>query len=161
MKTRIAILVVAACVCVITVIVLRSLNETRQYEALAQCAYNLHEIGIACRAYADKHGGVLPRSFSQITNDIQSADVFVSPLSGNKPGKLGDVDAWCDYALVPGLTEVDTNRAFAYYFRSSGPNKRGTILLANGTVFMDCGNAQYVRYVRFVKEPPEPRVNHR
>jgi hypothetical protein len=143
---RVIVIVATVCACVGGVVILRSIHEARQYRDLTQCAYNLHEIGVACLKYAGRNGGVLPESFAQITNDIESPAIFISPLSGNRAGTLGDVDAWADYVLVRGISVGDTNKVLAYYFCASGAERKGTILLANGAVLRACGNAEYARY---------------
>jgi len=132
---------------VASMVIVRSIRETREYAAQSKCAYNLHEIGVACRNYADKHNGVFPDSFLKILKDVESLDVFISPLSGRKPGKVGEVDSWADYVLVRGITAIDTNKALAYYFQPLGSHKRGTILLADGTILRSCGNAEFSKYV--------------
>lgn len=85
------------------------LMETAKSGRPSPCRYNLKQIVLGVKMYANDHGEAYPPSFSDLMagNYIKAGDrgIFVESGSGHRPGSPGDVHGWTDYAYVSGLSE--------------------------------------------------------
>lgn len=80
----------------------------RSHVAPYRCLNNLKQIGIACRMYAQDHGGLFPTNFVSLSPYVGSNAValYRCPWSPTlkRPGSMETVDQWTEYRMVQGLT---------------------------------------------------------
>jgi hypothetical protein len=68
-----------------------------------KCVNNLKQLGLGARMWANDHNDVLPSSFDQMLNQINSKSVLFCPATG------------AEYQLVsPGVPETDPQIVYAY-----------------------------------------------
>lgn len=62
------------------------------YQPRVQCSRQMEEIGRAVQIWADKHGGVLPHSLLDITNDLASPKILTCPADFFHAGNVTNWD---------------------------------------------------------------------
>jgi prepilin-type processing-associated H-X9-DG protein len=82
------------------------------FKALARvdCEFNLRQIGLPCREYAESHAGHFPSTWVQLNfvgEDANWAKLLRCPRTHHEIGDWTNVDLWADYRLLPGRTTND------------------------------------------------------
>ena len=130
---------------------LPAVAAAREKARRSACMSHLVQINFAIRMYSTDNKGSYPVdlqglvSAKYMRDDAKSADIFLCPSSGHRPGPMAGVSTWTDYAYVTGRQESDspdTVIAFCKPGCHNGP--AGNVLFLDGHVKW-CDEAEYAR----------------
>jgi prepilin-type processing-associated H-X9-DG protein len=97
----------------------------------ADCAGNLHQIGIALQTYAADHSGCAPHTLGDLGYTLDDPKILICKSSGNKAGAFSNAHEWSDYIFIPPAT----NRKILAFCPAKNHNGAGgTILWVDGSV---------------------------
>jgi len=104
---------------------------SRERARQVHCMSNLRQIAMATQAYRVDHSNTWPKSFLDLTNDLQNPKVFRCISTGHEPGALANVPEWTDYVFCSPPRE---NEVLAYCVPEHHKNRGGNIVFADGSV---------------------------
>ena len=82
------------CACLLTSILLPSLNRAREQANRVKCASNLRQIGQAVALYANEHRGEYPDTLDKaMTSGVLATETFVCPASSDTPAPSATAEA--------------------------------------------------------------------
>ena len=118
----------------VAAIVLLAHLAVRQRSVL-RCGNQLRSIHHECAAYASEHAGHFPDQWSDLRISPGWCDIFICPASGSTTGRLSNINAWCDYVLVPNVREDSPDTMVLAFEPLSNHRGRGAhVLFVSGIV---------------------------
>ena len=102
---------------------------------------HLSQIGKLFKMYSMDHGGNYPQSWQDARDwlaswpEYNSDKIFICPQAGQKPGRTNQVDSWCSFVLVTGLsTNSPKDGVHAFCRPENHQGKGANVLFTDGSV---------------------------
>jgi prepilin-type processing-associated H-X9-DG protein len=142
MKKTITIIVSVAVLACLAYFGVRWLASARiRPHASDGCASSLSQFGKLFQMYAMDHDGAYPSSWQNAYDYLVSWEknanpkMFVCRRSGQQPGPTNQVDSWCNFLIVPGLTTNSPKTLVHACCRPEHHNGKGAnVLFTDGSV---------------------------
>ncbi len=84
--TLVELLVVIGIIAILVALLMPAMSRAREMSRRTKCAANLHNLGAACQAFANSHGGLFPVCYRlPVTGTILTAGNPLLPTQSNRP----------------------------------------------------------------------------